>query len=167
MKHTFYLGHYYKYSDLKRHFVLKYPVKSKKINTNYHFYWNLRNCLTFMCSLPNDKYKVSYSYTYYGSKRQLDSSFICFSWCSFFTFWVVEKHVLYIAPLRSSSYVLRSFVCLEVSNRVSNWNRTKSLIFVWSILQICQLEIPLFIFKLMCQSSLRISVSYGFCEFKA
>ena len=42
----------------------------------------------------------------------------------------------------------------------------KNLIFVVSILQTCQLEIPLFIYKLICQNSLWISVSYGFWEFK-
>ena len=75
------------------------------------------------------------------------------------------KNVFHIYPFQSTSYVLKVFGCLEVSNRLSNWNKAKNLIFVWSILQICQLEIPLFIYKFMCMRSLWISVLYGFCEF--
>jgi len=36
---------------------------------------------------------------------------------------------------------------------------------VGTILQICQFELPVFIYKLMCEGLLWISVSYGFCEF--
>ena len=43
---------------------------------------------------------------------------------------------------------------LKVSNRVRNWNKVKKFIFVESKLELCQLEMPTFIYKLMCQSSL-------------
>ena len=43
---------------------------------------------------------------------------------------------------------------LEVSKRVRNWNKVKNFIFVESKLDLCQLEMPIFIYKLMCQSSL-------------
>jgi len=88
-----------------------------------------------------------------------------FQLMSFFRILRTEKHVIHIAPFRFTSYVLKSFGCLEVCNRVSNRNKGKKLIFVGSILPICQLEIPLSIYKLMCQSSFWIHVSYGFCEF--
>ena len=90
---------------------------------------------------------------------------LCSNWNSFFTFWAPEKHVFHIATFRTTSYVLKRFGCLEISNRVSKWNKGKNLIFLWSILKICQLEIPVFIWKLNCQNSLWITVSYEFFEF--
>ena len=57
------------------------------------------------------------------------------------------------------------FRCLEVSNSVRNWNKFKKFKYVRSILQLCQLEIPILIYKLMCQSSFINSVSFVFCEF--
>ena len=85
----------------------------------------------------------------------------------FFAFWVAEKHVTHIAPFRRKRYVLKSFRWLEVSNRVRNWNKFKNYSYVRSNLQLCQLEIPIFIYKLMCQSSLINSVSSVFCEFNS
>jgi hypothetical protein len=108
--------------------------------SNYHYiYWNLGNRLSFMCSPPNDKCNLSYSRTQHSRKRQLRTWFLCFSWCSFFAFWAAEKQLFHISPFRSKSYVLKSFVCFDVSNRVSNWYKGKHLIFVGSIIQICQL----------------------------
>jgi hypothetical protein len=118
-----------------------------------------------MCSPPNDKYNFSYSKYWNSRKRQLRTWFLCFSCCSFFGFWWAEKHVFPIAPFRSTSYVLKSFGCLEVSKRVTNWNKCKKLILVLSILEIWKLEISVFIYKLMRQSSLWISISYGLCGF--
>jgi len=43
---------------------------------------------------------------------------------------------------------------LEVSNRVKNRNKVKNFIFVESKLELCQLEMPIFIYKLTCQISL-------------
>ena len=88
-----------------------------------------------------------------------------FCWRSFFVFWRAEKHVFLFAPFRSTSYELKSFGCLEVWNRVSNWNKGKKLILVGSILQIGQLDVPVFSCKLMCQNSLWISDPHGIYEF--
>ena len=43
---------------------------------------------------------------------------------------------------------------LEVSNHVRNWNNVENFIFVESKIELCQLEMPTFIYKWMCQSSL-------------
>ena len=43
---------------------------------------------------------------------------------------------------------------MEVRNRVRNWNKVKNFIFVESKLELCQLEMLIFIYKLMCQNSL-------------
>ena len=59
------------------------------------------------------------------------------------------NHVFHFLPIRSRSYVLKSFGCLYVSNRVSIWKKRKNLFDVKSILQICQLEIPVIVTKLM------------------
>ena len=48
---------------------------------------------------------------------------------------------------RATRYVLKSFRCLEVSNRVRIWNKVKNNIYVRSKHQLCQLEIPIFIKK--------------------
>jgi len=90
---------------------------------------------------------------------------LCFSWFAFFAFWGAEKHVSDINPFRPTRYVLMCFRCLEVSNSVRNWNKFKKFKYVRSILQLCQLEIPILIYKLMCQSSFINSVSFVFCEF--
>jgi len=39
-------------------------------------------------------------------------------------------HVFHIAPFRTTSYVLKGFGCLEVSKRISNWNKFK-ISFSW------------------------------------
>ena len=118
-----------------------------------------------MCSSPNDKYNLSFSRTQHSRKRKLRTWFLCFSLYSFLAFWGAEKQLFHIAPFRSTSYVLKSLGFLEVSKRVSNWNKGKNRIFVESMLQICQLDIPVFIYKFMSQSSLWFSISCGFCEF--
>jgi len=51
---------------------------------------------------------------------------------------------------------------LEVSNRVRNLNKVKIFIFVESKLELCQLELPIFIYNLICQSSLIIF--FHFCS---
>ena len=50
-----------------------------------------------------------------------------------------------IVPFLPPRYVLKSFMCLEVSNGVRNWNKIKKKIYVRSKLLLCQLEIPIFI----------------------
>jgi hypothetical protein len=57
------------------------------------------------------------------------------------------------------------FRWLEVSNCIRNWNKVKNYNYFGSKLQLCQLNIPIFIYKLMCQISLIKSVSFVFCEF--
>ena len=138
----------------------------KKKFAHYHYcYWTLGNRLTFRCSLLMTSIINHTRETNTHWKRQLHTWLLCSSCWSFFTFWGAEKQLFHISPFRSTSYVLKSFGCLEVCNRVSKWIEGKNLIFVGQILQICQLEIPVFINKLMCESSLWVSVSYGFCEF--
>jgi tricorn protease-like protein len=83
----------------------------------------------------------------------------------FFAFWGAEKHVSHIVPLRTTRNVHFRIRCLEVTNRERKWNEVKIFIFVMSKLQLCQLEIPIFIYKLMCQISLIKAVSFLFCEF--
>ena len=120
-----------------------------------------------MWSPLNDNYNLSYSRTQHSRKRPLRTWFLCFSWCSCFAFWGPEKQLFHNAPFRTTSYVLKSFGYLDVSNSVSNRNKGKNRIFVESMLQICQLEIPVFIHKFMTQSSLWFSVSYWVCEFNS
>ena len=88
-----------------------------------------------------------------------------FQLISFFAFWGSVKHVFHIPLFRPTRYVLMSFRYLEVGNRVRNWNNIKKFIFVWSKLQLCQLEIPIYIYKIMSQSTLINSVSFLFSEF--
>ena len=83
----------------------------------------------------------------------------------FFRILGAEKHVFHIAPFRPTRYVLKSFRYLDVTNPVRNRNKVKNVVYVGSKLQFCQLEIPIFIYKLMWQSSLIHLVSFLFCEF--
>ena len=117
-----------------------------------------------MFSPRNDKYNPSYSKTLLSIKSLLRTWFYV-SADFFFVFWRDENHVFHIVPFRPTRCKLESFWCLELSNRVRNWNNVKNIIYVRSKLQICQLEIPIFIYKLMCQGSLIKPVSFMFCEF--
>jgi hypothetical protein len=95
-------------------------------------------------------------------KCLLRSWLLFFSWFSFFVFRGAEGHVFHIVPFRTTRCVLKSFRCLEFSNRVRNWNKFKNNIYVKSKLQLFQFELPIFINKLMCQSSLINAVSFVF-----
>ena len=108
---------------------------------------HIMTCIILHTGRPNTQENVTYVLGFYVSHD------------------VHQKHVFHIAPFRSTSHVLKCFRYLEVIKRVSNWNKDKILIFIQSILQKCQLEVPVFIYKLMRQISLSMSVSYGFCEF--
>jgi len=111
--------------------VSKYAVNYKKKFPNFHnFYWNECNHLSFMSSPRNDKYNPSYSKILLSIKSLLRNWILCFSWFSFFAFWGAKKHVIHIVPFRPLRYVLKCFRCLEVSNRVRNWNKVKNFIFV-------------------------------------
>jgi len=118
-----------------------------------------------MCSPRNDKFNPSYSKFELAIKSLLRTWFLWFNWFSFFAFWVAEKHVFHIDPFRPTRYVLKGFRWMEVCNRVRKWNNVKKHIYVRSKLESCQLEIRIFIYKLMCQMLLVNSVSLVFCEF--
>jgi hypothetical protein len=119
-----------------------------------------------MCLTLNDKRHLSYSRTRHSRKYQLPNWFLSFRYCPFSAFSRAEKQLFHIAPFHSTSYVLNIFGCLEVSNRVWNWNKGKPIIFVGSLLQIYQLLIWVFIFKFNFHNSVSIAVSYfGSCEF--
>jgi len=77
------------------------------------------------------------------------------SWKERFSHWSISPHEVYT----------KDFRYLELSNRARNWNKVKNFILMGSKLQLCQLEIPISIYKLMCYISLKISVSFLFCEF--
>jgi hypothetical protein len=66
-----------------------------------------------------------------------------------------------ILPTR---YVLKIFRFLEFRNRVRNWNKIKNFLLVGSKIQLLELVISIFIYKLMCQITLINSVSFLFCE---
>ena len=86
------------------------------------------------------------------NKRSVTHYVVGFRWFSFFAFGEAEKHLFQINPFRPTGYVLMRLRCLEVSNLLRNWNKVKNFIFVGPKHKICQLEIPIFIYKLMCQS---------------
>ena len=102
---------------------------------------------------PNCQYKICYALGFYVS--------------AIFFFRILRswKHVFHIAPFCPTTYVLKSFKWLEVSNRERNWNKLKNVIYVCSKLQLFQLEIQIFIYKFMWEPSLINSVSFLFCEF--
>ena len=117
-----------------------------------------------MFSPRNDKYNPSYSKIQLTIKCLLRFWFLCYSWF-FFAFWGSKKYIFHISPFPPTRYVLKSFRYLKVRNRVRNWNKVKNFIFVVSKLQLCQLEIPIHIYKIICQSTLINSISFLFCEF--
>jgi len=137
---------------------------NKKFQISHYLYWNWCKRLSFMCSTRNDNYNPSYSKLLLSIESLLRTWFLCFSWLSFFAFGGAEKQVFHIVPFCSTRYVLKFFRCVEVSNRVRIWNKVKN-IYVRSKHQLCQLETPIFIYKLKCHSSLINSVSFVFCEF--
>ena len=98
-------------------------------------------------------------------KSMLRTWFLCLNWLSFSAFWETEKHVFHITPFRTTSYVQMRLKWLEVTNRVRNWNNVKNFDLVESKLELCQLEMLIFIYKLKCQSSLINLLSFLFCEF--
>ena len=117
-----------------------------------------------MCSPRNKRYNPSQSKTQQWIKSLLRIWFL-FQLNLFFRILRSWKALFHIVPFRSTSYVLKCFRCLEENNRVRNWNKVKNNIYLTSKLLLCQLEIPIFINKLMGQFSLINSVSFAFCEF--
>ena len=117
-----------------------------------------------MCTPRNEKSNPSYSKTKLSIQSLLRTWFLCFGWLSIFSFWEAEKHVFHITPFRPTSYVLMRLKWLEISKRERNWHEVKKIIFVESKLELCQLEMLIFIYNLKCQSLL-INFSFLFCEF--
>ena len=108
--------------------------------------------------------QISFSRPQHSWKLPLRTWFLCLGRCFFFEFWLVDKHLFHITSLHTSSYVLMRLEFLEVSNRVSNWNK-KNDIYVGWIIQIFQLDIPIFIYKFISLISLKIWISHGFFVF--
>ena len=83
-------------------------------------------------------------------------SYLVFMFQLTFIFLILRswKARFHITPFHPTSYVLIRLMWLEVSNRVRNWNKVKKFIFVYSKLELCQLEMLIYIYNLMCQSSL-------------
>ena len=73
-------------------------------------------------------------------------------------------HVYHIISFRPTRYVLNRFRWLEVCNRVRNRNKVKNFIYIGSKIQLFQLEIPIFIYNLVCHNSFINSVTFVFCE---
>ena len=75
------------------------------------------------------------------------------------------KARFHFAPFCPTRCVLKSFTCLAVNNRGRKWNEIKNFIYVGSKFQLFQLELSIFIYKLMCNNSLINLVSFLFSEF--
>ena len=102
---------------------------------------------------PNCQYKVCYAL---GFMLHLIFFFcISISW----------KELFYIVPFRPARYVLKILRCLEFNNRVRKWNNVQNNIYVRWKIQLCQLEIPIYINKLMWPCSLINTVSFVSYEF--
>ena len=133
-------------------------VKENFQNSLY-FYWNLAHSFSFNCL----HLLISIILLTRGPSTQK-------TWVTFLIFMFQMKYLFrnlpswkatfHIDPFRSTRYVLKSFVCLEINNRVSNWNKGKTLIFVKSVFQIRQFEILELIYLFVFHSSIWISFSY-------
>ena len=124
--------------------VFKYRLRVNKDIQNLYIFIDIKVTVWLLCAHPLMTSKILHTWRPNSIKRQLRNWFMCFSWCSYFAFWGAEKHVFHFASFRTTMYVLHCFRCLEISNRVTNRNKVKNLIFVGSILQISEWEIPIF-----------------------
>jgi len=94
---------YFKYANLKYRYSFTNLFQSFVFS---HFSkWNIGTYFTFMCSLPNGKYNLSYSRTQHPRKRKIHTWFLCFVWYSFFAFWGGENHVFKFSPIRCRIHV--------------------------------------------------------------
>ena len=127
--------------------------ENKNVKIHFNFIEiNVNDCL--LCALhvmtsiifhtgrPNRQQKVCHALGFYVSADFIFR--ILRSWKARFSH----------RSISPTSYVLMTLRCLEVSNRVSYWNKVKNFIFVESKFELWKLDIPIFISKLMCQSSL-------------
>ena len=115
-----------------------------------------------MCSPCNDNVILHTRWPNCQQKVCL-ALFLCSGW--FFFVFEELKSTFFTSLHFAHEVCTNHFRCLEGSNRVRMWNKIKKFIYVWSKLQLCQLEIPIFIYKLMWQGSLINSVSFVLCEF--
>ena len=122
-------------------FFICVEVRILCIKLKYVWSSHFPEAITTKMQLGNDSFVFEYPVTH---KQKL----------SFFAFWEAEKHVFHITPFRPTSYVLMRLKWLEVSKPERNWNKVKNFILVLSKLELCQLEMLIFIYKLMCQMSL-------------
>ena len=139
----------------KEFFVFKYKVKYKQIiSISHYFYWN------FGDSLNLSAHPLMISIIFHTRRPNTHKPSV--------TYLVFMFHLIFIFRIlmswkacfsHRSISVLKSFGCLNVSNRVSKLNKGKILIIVWSILKICHLELAVIMYKLMYECSLWISVS--------
>jgi len=110
--------------------------------------------INFLTRRPNTQENLSYLLEFYVSSDVHFSHFEELKWS--FSQCSISLHELCTNDFLVSGCQKS---CIELKKK------DKNLIFVWSLLQICQLEIKLLIYKLICQSTLWISVSYASCEY--
>ena len=135
---------------------------NKKFPNSHYFYW-----INVNVSLLRDHHIMKSIILH--TRRTFIKKYVThlvfrFQLIFFFAIWGDEKHVFHIVPFRPLRYALKSLKCLEVSNRIRNWDKVKNNIYVMSKLLLCQLEVPIFINKSMCHSSLINSIWIVFCE---
>ena len=147
-------------------FVFKYPVTCKqKISKNYINFIEFNVNVYLICANHVMTCIILHTRRPNCQKKSVTHLVFMFQLTFIFAFWEAEKHVFHITPFRPTRYVLMRLKWLEVSNRVRKWNKVKNFIFVELKLELCQLEMLIFIYKLMCKSSLINNVSFLFCEF--
>ena len=134
--------------------VFKYPVTWKqKISKFSLFFFEINVNVCLLC-VHHVMTSIILHTRRPVNKKSVTQLVFMFQLIYFFAFWGAEKHVFHIVPFCPSRYLLKGFSCLEVSNRVRNWNKVKNNIYVRSKLQLYQLELRIFINKLMWHSSL-------------
>jgi hypothetical protein len=123
MKLTLYRGHYYKHAEWKRHpFVL---IPGYLLTKNFQILIifievNVNVCL--LCAHHLMTSIILHTRRPICNKKAVTHLV--------FAFLGSENHVFHIVPFRPTWYVLKSFRCLEVSNRIRNWNKVKNNIYV-------------------------------------
>ena len=134
-------------------FVFKYPVTCKqKISKNYINFIEFNVNVSLLCAHHVMTSILLHVRTPNSQKKSVTHLVFMFQLILFFRILRSWDHVFRIVPFRPKRYVLKSFRCLDVSNCVRNGNKVKNIIFVRSKLQLCKLEIRIFIKKLMCKS---------------
>jgi len=120
-KTSFSWGRYFKYPNFK------YPYSFTNLFWSFvltrYSYWNLGKLL-LLCAHP---LMISIIFHIRGTTNQENVSYIRDFYVSsdvlFSRFEELKITFFHIHPIRSRSYELKSFGCLEVSNRVCNLNK--------------------------------------------